>query len=82
MKKRHFKTLIFKGARTKLLGHYAMPLKMNESEYDWAGGDIPRLMTMKTTINKLEKAYPALNFKEVRLIIVEVIPMELKTNKT
>ncbi len=64
---KHFKTVVFKDGRTKILGNYAM---IHNGE--WGGCNIPLLMSVETTIRKLEQIYPDINFKDVKLIIVKL----------
>lgn len=70
----HFKTLVFKNDRTKVLGRFAIP---TENSFDWAGCNIPMLFTTETTIRKLENIYIH-DFKDVKLIVVKL--SEIETN--
>lgn len=71
----HYKTLVFKSDRTKVLGRFAIPM---ENSSDWAGCNIPMLLTTETTIRKLENIYKNHNFKGVKLIVVKL--SEIETN--
>ena len=64
---RTFKTLIFKGGRTKVLGRYAILQKG-----EWYGCDTPRLYPMSCTIQGLEKQLPKVDFTKVELINVDL----------
>ena len=77
-----FKTLIFKGDRTKVLGRFAILEDSIDKagELDWYGGNVPRLYSISCTIKKLENQLPKVDFRKVKLIIVKV--SELQTNSS
>lgn len=67
-----FKTLVFKGDRSKILGMYAFPIQLDGDKYEWGGCDVPLLMTKETTIENLLSLYNGLSFKEVNLINIKI----------
>ena len=78
MKNETFKTLVFKSDRTKILGRYAILEDSATKEgLEWYGGNVPRLYPISCTIRKLEKQLPDINFKGVKLILVNI--SEVKT---
>ena len=80
MKKEIFKTLVFKGDRTKVLDRYAiLEDSVTKEGLEWYGGNVPRLYPISATIRKLEKQLPDVNFKGVKLITVTIV--EMNTNK-
>jgi hypothetical protein len=62
-----FKTLVFVNSEDKVLGNYALPFKGC-----FGGCDIPELMTMDATIDKLKYLFPDLDFSLVKLITLRV----------
>lgn len=70
--KTKFKTFIFKGDRTKILGNYAIFGVQGEKDNDWYGSETPRLMPMTATIETFKEMYPKADLKDIKLITVEL----------
>ncbi len=67
--KQLFKILMYKGEKWKILGKYPLPMKIKE-KVEWGSSNVPQLMTVETTIRKLQQIYPKLSFEDVKLIPV------------
>lgn len=62
-----FKTLVFVNDTDKLLGNYALIF-----QGAFGGCDVPELMTMSATIDRLKLLYTDLDFSLVKLITVKL----------
>ena len=65
-----FKTLVFVNNVDKLLGNYALIF-----QGAFGGCDVPELMTMDATIDKLKFMYADLDFSLVKMITLNVYPL-------
>lgn len=63
-----FKTLQFRNkAERQMYGNYVMIVGEH-----FAGGAIPQLMTMKTTMTLLQEIYPKNDFSSVELVTLKI----------
>ncbi len=66
--KETYKSLIFKDGRSKVLGRWAHP-----SKGGWLGGNIPLVMNKGASIKALKEIYPVLDFKNIKIVDIEII---------
>ena len=70
--KKQFKTLIFKGDRSKILGRYAVFGGQGKDDNDWYGCDTPTLMPMTATMDDFKKIYPKADLKDIKMVTIEL----------
>jgi len=75
-----FKTLEFIGIEKETLGKYAHPIKIENNKYDWGGGSMPMLLSLKASIKDLKQLYKGLDFDLVKIVHKKLI--DINTNNT
>jgi len=68
-----FKVLEFTDIRRETLGKYAHIVKLDETSYTWAGGEIPVLMTTRASLRMLKEMHKGLSFKGIKIKRRELI---------